>query len=71
MRAKQHYLKGQLDDSISDANECIQLVQNDLDQRKILGEAYRNIGLCFFLKGKMQECVELARRGAEHHSLHQ
>ena len=57
MRAKQHYLKGQLDDSISDANECIQLVQNDLDQRKILGEAYRNIGLCFFLKGKMQESL--------------
>jgi len=58
MRAKQYYLKGQLDDSISDANECIQLIQNDLDQRKILGEAYRNIGLCFYLKGKMQDALK-------------
>lgn len=58
MRAKQYYLIGQHDAAISDSNECIQLIQNDLEQRKILGDALRNIGLCYYLKGKLQDALK-------------
>jgi ATP/maltotriose-dependent transcriptional regulator MalT/DNA-binding SARP family transcriptional activator len=57
MRARLQYLKGQLDGAISDANECMQLISNDLGQRKVMGEAMRCIGLCHYLKGKLQEAL--------------
>ncbi len=57
LRSRVHYLKGQLDAAISDANECMQLVNKDLDQRKLMGDALRSIGLCYFLKGKLQDAL--------------
>ena len=57
MRSRVHYLKGQLDSAMSDANECIQLIGKDPEQRKLMGEALRSIGLCHFLKGKLQEAL--------------
>ncbi len=65
MRAKQYYLKGQLDDSISDANECIQLVQNDLNQRRISRRGlsqYRSLFLP--LKGENARCFEMVSADA-------
>ncbi len=57
MRAKLYYLIGEHDASITDSNECMQLIQNDLNQRKVYGEALRNIGLCYYLKGKLQDSL--------------
>jgi len=57
MRAKLQYLKGELDSAIADANECMQLINRDLDQRKVMGEALRCIGLCHYLKGKLQDSL--------------
>ena len=57
MRATLQRLKGRLDFAISDANECMQLIDNDLDQRKIKGDALRCIGLCHFHQGKLHESL--------------
>lgn len=57
MRATLQRLNGKLDAAISDANESMVLINNDLDQRKLKGEVIRCIGMSNFYKGKLQEAL--------------
>ena len=57
MRAHLQRLKGRLDAAVSDANESMLLINNDLEQRKIKGDDLRCIGLCHFHQGKLHEAL--------------
>lgn len=56
-RATLQRIMGHLTESISDANECMTLVQNQLEYRKIQGEALRHIGQCYFHQGKLRDAI--------------
>jgi LuxR family transcriptional regulator, maltose regulon positive regulatory protein len=57
MRATLQRLNGRLDSAISDANESMQLINNDLDQRKLKGELQRCIGISYFYQGALQKAL--------------
>ncbi len=61
MRATLERISGRLDDAISDANESMQLISKDLNQRKLKGEALRCIGMSHFFKGNLQEALRWLR----------
>ena len=56
-RATLQRIMGHLTESIADANECMTLVQNQLEFRKIQGEALRHIGQCYFHQGKLRDAI--------------
>ncbi len=62
MRATQLRIKGQLKEAIRDATECMGLIEDDLELRKIRGDALRMIGLCNFHQGDLKKAL---------HHLHQ
>ena len=55
MRATLQRIKGRYEAGISDANESMLLINNDLKLRKTKGDLLRCIGLCNFYQGKLQE----------------
>ena len=57
MRANLHRMRGRYDAGITDANQSMQLINNDLSMRKIKGEVLRCIGLCNLYQGKLQDAL--------------
>ncbi|MHC1784327.1 MAG: tetratricopeptide repeat protein [Anaerolineaceae bacterium] len=57
MRATLERIAGRLDSAIADANESMQLINNDLDQRKLKGEVQRCIGMSYFYQGNLQKAL--------------
>ncbi len=58
MRATLLRIKGNLPDAIADATECMAIIKNDLDMRKIGGDALRLIGQCNFHQGKLHDALD-------------
>lgn len=65
MRATLERIAGRLDDAIADANESMLLINNDLDQRKLKGEALRCIGMSHFFKGNLQDALHWLRKSLD------
>jgi ATP/maltotriose-dependent transcriptional regulator MalT/DNA-binding SARP family transcriptional activator len=57
LRATLNRILGHLDEAIADARESMTLIQNNLELRKIQGDALRCIGQCYFHQGKLREAV--------------
>lgn len=56
-RAVTHRNMGNLNASLADARETLDLVQKDIEMRVLKAEALRNIGICFRQQGKLTEAL--------------